>query len=145
VKRQTCFKEKGKSLSRDWVITNVCRIISNERNEARNEIYTSQIESVKFIQAKTREGEIYTSQDKSDWNLYKVCMWMGRNLYKSVQIRGLYKKWNYGKGLYKKLRIIVMGYFLALTLPIYAAEACEEFGAVCFVMCDAVVMVGFIQ
>jgi hypothetical protein len=36
--------------------------------------------------------KIYTSQDKSDWNLYKVSVWMGRNLYKPVQIRGLYKK-----------------------------------------------------
>ena len=36
--------------------------------------------------------KIYTSQDKGDWNLYKVSMWMGRKLYKPVQIRGLYKK-----------------------------------------------------
>ena len=46
--------------------------------------------------------KIYTSQDKSDWNLYKVSVWMGRNLYKPVQIRGLYKKKNYMEGLYKK-------------------------------------------
>ena len=30
--------------------------------------------------------KIYTSQDMSDWNLYKVSVWMGRNLYKLVQI-----------------------------------------------------------
>lgn len=36
--------------------------------------------------------KIYTSQDKGDWNLYKVSVWMGQNLYKPIQIRGLYKK-----------------------------------------------------
>lgn len=68
--------------------------------------------------------KIYTSQDKSDWNLYKVSVWMGRKLYKPVQIRGLYKKKerygkvvkkkNCGKELYKKLMIIVIGLFFWL-------------------------------
>jgi len=42
--------------------------------------------------------KIYTSYNKSDWNLYKVSVRMGRNLYKPVQIRGLYKNHSFSMG-----------------------------------------------
>ena len=48
--------------------------------------------------------KIYTSQDKRGWDLYKVSVWMGRKLYKPVQIRGLYKKKErYGKVVKKRI------------------------------------------
>ena len=45
-----------------------------------------------------REENLY-KLNKDYWDLYKVSVWMGRNLYKLVQIRGLYKK----KELYGKV------------------------------------------
>ena len=38
-----------------------------------------------------REENLY-KPNKDYWDLYKVSVWMGRNLYKPVQIQGLYKK-----------------------------------------------------
>ena len=79
---------------------------------------------------------IYTSQDKSDWNLYKVSVWMGRNLYKPVQIRGLYKKKElYGRVVQKTDDNCDRVIFLALFLPIYPTTLLCGQGMVIFLSC----------
>ena len=69
-----------------------------------NKIYTSQIRTIEiYTRLVCGWGEIYTSQYK-----YEACI--KRKNYKE----GLCKKRNCGKGLYKKLMIIVIGLFFLL-------------------------------
>ena len=93
-----------------------------------------------------REENLY-KLNKGYWNLYKVGVWMGEIYTSQYKYEGCIKRKNYIEGLYKK-GIVGKGciktdnncdrvIFLALILPIYAAETGGEFGSMCFVVCYA--------
>ena len=73
-----------------------------------------------FIQAtsdvgeKKKENTALKSRERNKEKLRADAQRIEQNLYKLVLIQGLYKKWNSGKGLYKKLMIIVIGLFFLL-------------------------------